>query len=476
MTDNNEMEDGEISDLSGDENPLFQYKPLQRPSVADKPTNKPCPEESEEEQDDLAEESDSDSDEDTRGQRPKAKSARAGYWGRRDALVPDDGGGETFKMMAQAFQENRRGAAKKRNNVWGNFIQEESLTAEISGSLGVGRSLKDLNSDRGAEAYDYTQIIKERELEKKPKKKDGTEKKRSGLDDEIDSYWNSNTNDLDDTVGTIITEEESASDQKRGTKRSVKDRLGQKRVHMDTFRNEVLPPPGESRHISEIAEESLYDGSDEDFGKEIADNLQEEKVDMIVDLIKILGRREVWQFYCQTQKVESEGGMMINNGARRRTAGGVLMQLLRTSENEEISSKAKLFFKESQKKEQQRRILQAKTKKKKKFEEEMTEFLNRKKEIEIERMKEKECEMEEEEESQEEMKPLPNILSMIANSLGDKKPRAEASPTAVARVNSFKEPEAPPNSVERSDSERNVIEYDDDFLTSNAETEDIELF
>ena len=61
MTDNNEMEDGEISDLSGDENPLFQYKPLQRPSVADKPTNKPCPEESEEEQDDLAEESDSDS-------------------------------------------------------------------------------------------------------------------------------------------------------------------------------------------------------------------------------------------------------------------------------------------------------------------------------------------------------------------------------------------------------------------------------
>ena len=152
------------------------------------------------------------------------------------------------------------------------------------------------------------------------------------------------------------------------------------------------------------------------------------------------------------------------------------MQLLRTSENEEISSKAKLFFKESQKKEQQRRILQAKTKKKKKFEDEMTEFLNRKKEIEIERMKEKECEMEEEEESQEEMKPLPNILSMIANSLGDKKPRAEASPTAVARVNSFKEPEAPPNSVERSDSERNVIEYDDDFLTSNAETEDIELF
>merc|ERR1719447_1961450 len=104
----------------------------------------------------------------------------------------------------------------------------------------------------------------------------------------------------------------------------------------------------------------------------------------------------------------------------------------------------------------------------------MDEFLNRKKEIERERIKEKEFEMEDDEESQEELKPLPNILSMIANSFEDKKPIPDT--TAVSRANSFREPEAPPNSVERQDSERNVIDYDDDFLSSNTETEDIELF
>ena len=77
---------------------------------------------------------------------------------------------------------------------------------------------------------------------------------------------------------------------------------------------------------------------------------------MIIDLIKILGRRVVWDFFRQTQDIESKGGMMTNNGARRRTAGGVMMHLLRTTENQEISKKAKKLFKKSQK---ERRVLQA---------------------------------------------------------------------------------------------------------------------
>merc|ERR1712218_385375 len=149
------------------------------------------------------------------------------------------------------------------------------------------------------------------------------------------------------------------------------------------------------------------------------------------------------------------------------------MHLLRNTEKEEVQRKAKDFFRESQKKEQKRTILTAKSKKKKKFEEEMNDFLNRKKEIEIERMKEKECEMDDEEGA---LEPLPNILSILSSSLEGKKNRAEASQTPVGRVSSFKEPEAPPPSVERNDSERNVVDYDDDFLSTNAESEDIELF
>ena len=53
----------------------------------------------------------------------------------------------------------------RKNNVWGSLIQEESLTAELGG-VGVGRTLKDLNSDRGAETYDFTIRQEERKKER----------------------------------------------------------------------------------------------------------------------------------------------------------------------------------------------------------------------------------------------------------------------------------------------------------------------
>merc|ERR1712227_362582 len=160
------------------------------------------------------------------------------------------------------------------------------------------------------------------------------------------------------------------------------------------------------------------------------------------------------------------------------TAGGVLMHLLRTTEDHETAEKAKTFFRESQKNEQKRRFLHAKSKKKKKFEEEMEDFLRRKKEMAAEKEKDAEDDTEKPEE-EEELKPLPNILSMIASSLNkatSKQPTSrETAKVSVGRVSSFKEPEAPPNSVERVD--RNLIEYeDDDFLSTNNDTEDIELF
>jgi len=54
----------------------------------------------------------------------------------RDALVPEPTGNETFKMMAAAFQADRK--SKKKNNIWGTIIQEESLNSTLSG-FGVNR-------------------------------------------------------------------------------------------------------------------------------------------------------------------------------------------------------------------------------------------------------------------------------------------------------------------------------------------------
>ena len=492
MSGKDDMEDGELSDNSNEDGPLFQYNPLQRP-VAPKPGSfsKTAVDDDEYDSDDAPPDLDHDSgsDSDSELNKPRAKQSRSGLWARRDALVVEDGGGDTFRQMAQAFQAQRDAQGlnkrKKKNNVWGSFIQEEALNAEVAGSLGVGKTLASLNSDRGAETYDFTQIAKERRAEERRQKQEEKQKKGTQLDDDMDSYWSKKDDDIDndleqdspkDDVMDDTTSKDDESD-RRGTKRSVRDRLGDKKVRLDRYKNEVLPAPGKPRQIPDIAEDSLIEGSDDDFGKEIADRLQEEKPEMIVDLVRILGRRAVWEYFQKTQKVESEGGMMINNGARRRTAGGVFCHLLRSAEGE-TAEKAKEFFRESQKSEQKRRILLAKSKKKKKFEDEMEEFLARKREIaEEKKVKDNEETMEDDsvKEEEEELKPLPNILSMIASSLNPNHTPKETTRPAVDRVTSFKEPDAPPNSVERVD--RNLIDYEeDDFLSSNNETEDIELF
>jgi len=501
MNPKDDMEEGEISDISDGEEPLGGYTPLERPVTA----KAVLPQNGSNDYDDYDSDEapvlpcDSDSDSDAEGGRPKAKHAKGGLWGRRDALVVDDGGGNTFKAMAQAFQEDRNkkglNGRKKKNNVWGSYIQEESLNSEMTGALGVGRSLRDLDSDRGAETYDYTLIAKEREEERKRRKEGEKKEEVTSLDDEMDSYWNNKGNTQSEEVDTDKEEEMDVKDnlkeedeERRGVKRSVKERLGEKRVKMDRYKNEVLPAPGKPRQIPDIAEESLLEGTDEEFAEELADRLNEEKEDMIISLVKIVGRKVALDFYKETQKIESKGGMVINNGARRRTAGGVMFYLMKQTENEAIKGKVKQFFHESQKNDHRRKIAVANKRKKKNFEKEMEDFLQARRELE-EKHKEKENAMEDDHvkedaenednisEEDTELAPLPDILSVIANSLDGKKPSNSASKPSVTRVSSFKEPEAPPNSVERAEAERALLDYEeDDFLTSTNETEDIELF
>jgi len=497
-----DMEEGELSS-DGEEEALGGYTPLERPVVA-RPGQQTAPL-----SDLLDSDSDSDveaggpllggGDSDSDSERPAAKQRRAGLWGRRDALVVGEGGGETFRRMAQQFQEDREARGlntkKKKYNVWANLIQEESLNSEMTGALVGGKNLKELNSDRGAETYDYTLIAaeraKERQKEEANRKKGKKTERSTSLDDEMDSYWSqaaagdgetSLGSDQEEVTAGASMDQSSKEqlpavegDEKRGTKRSVKDRLGDRRVRLDRYKDAVLAAPGKPVTIPDIAEEDLLEGTDQEFGRLLADRLSEEKEEMIVSLVGILGRQVALQFFRETQRVEREGGMVINNGARRRTAGGVMMHLLRKCEDQSIRQPILKFFNESQKQDHKRRIAVAKSKTKKKFEDEMQDFLKRKKEL-AEEKKDNSMEAEDAEED-EELKPLPNILSNIADLFGAGE-KDSVKPT-VTRVSSFKEPEAPPNSVERAEAERALLEYDEDeidFLSKNADTEDIELF
>jgi len=433
------MELEETQEILGIEDPFGLYKSIERPVLpkhANTVSGSKCKD---------APLDNSGSDSDLQEGEPKSKQARHEVTsGRFVTESMEDGGGEAFKEVTKTFHEDRNKNVKvlksKKNNVWSSLLQEESLNSEMSGVevRGRGRSLK---SDRGAETYDYRLVSKEKRKERLRSMKELKKKERSSLDDEMDTYWQKN-NDQDSNsmeedgiqceekieVNNYVNKIEDESELKTvSRKRSMKDRLGD-RVKLDTYKNKVLPPPGEPRQIPDMAEESLIEGTDEEFGQELAMKLDEEKEDMLVNLVKTLkSRKFVLDYFKKTQEVEAKGGLTTSDGARRRTSGGVLLYLIKKTEDPAIIDKVKTFCKMLNKEKRSRKF--AVVKKKKNF---MNENLNKYEEESDEKessmieetVKEEDdfdgC-IKQEDDNETDIQELPNILAIIANSFGGKK-------------------------------------------------------
>ena len=221
-----------------------------------------------------------------------------------------DGGGAIFRQLARKFQDNRK-AESKRNNVWGSILQEDTLTSEMTG-IGVGRTIKDVGADRGAESYDYFLAMESSapssSSHNKPKKEQYNASEmaeRDELNTELDEYWNSSRK----------TEAIQA-----GKKRSVKDRLGQKNRESpegdNSWENMSIPPPGVPRTIPDINQsvlESLKEVMDDDsslednkstlLGDELASKLSEPKTELMIGVIDMVGVEVGLELFKQTQDI-----------------------------------------------------------------------------------------------------------------------------------------------------------------------------
>ena len=84
-------------------------------------------------------------------------------------------------------------------------------------------------------------------------------------------------------------------------------------------------------------------------------------------------------------------------------------------------------------------------------------------------------EMADEKDDGDEKKPLPDILSSITSKFTGKRGEGgdRSGESSKKEPLPFTEPDAPPNSVERT---LETYEEDDDFLNTAGETEDLELF
>lgn len=152
-------------------------------------------------------------------------------------------------------------------------------------------------------------------------------------------------------------------------RKSAKLRLG-KRNSSDDSQDSFQNAP---RHILDL---NVADGcSYEVFAAELARKLCEEKDDLMLRVVNVLGKEIPAKLFKETQKIEADGGMLIMNGARRRTPGGVFLFLLKHNEEIDKDDKRSIFLEEKKAAIKERKASQAVNREKKV--EELKATLNR---------------------------------------------------------------------------------------------------
>ncbi|XP_053114139.1 phosphorylated adapter RNA export protein-like [Hemicordylus capensis] len=188
--------------------------------------------------------------------------------------------------------------SKKINNIWGAVLQEQNQDA-VASELGILGMEGSIDRSRASETYNYL-------LAKKLMKESGSEVVES-LNKELDEY-------MQDDKKTVPEEEEENGQGLLKRKRPVKERLGERQEMNYKGRYEIT---------EEDPEEKVAD--------EIAYRLREPKKDLIVQVVKIIGKKKAIELLMETAEVEQNGGLFIVNGTRRRTPGGVYLNLLKNT-------------------------------------------------------------------------------------------------------------------------------------------------
>ncbi|XP_018335722.1 phosphorylated adapter RNA export protein [Agrilus planipennis] len=104
---------------------------------------------------------------------------------------------------------------------------------------------------------------------------------------------------------------------------------------------------GTSRTIFDL--KCTSENTAEEIAKELANKLYEEKEDLLVKIVEVIGKEKVFKIFKETKRIEEDGGMLIMNQTRRRTPGGVFLFLVKHDSDLEEEQLAKIFEDEKQK-------------------------------------------------------------------------------------------------------------------------------
>ncbi|XP_057669022.1 phosphorylated adapter RNA export protein [Diorhabda carinulata] len=116
----------------------------------------------------------------------------------------------------------------------------------------------------------------------------------------------------------------------------VIERTNNKRRHDDRNTNfrQIRRSTSSDRDIKGVAKiisdlKIDINGKPEDLARDIANKLFEEKEELILKAINILGKQKAIDIFNKVKDIEADGGMLIMNKTRRRTPGGVYLFLVR---------------------------------------------------------------------------------------------------------------------------------------------------
>ncbi|KAH8284969.1 hypothetical protein KR054_003348 [Drosophila jambulina] len=298
-----DLEDGELSNSDDD----GVYTPLQRPAGAEKVTSPltTCHQIQtalEDESQTNSDSSSAESSEDGCIKKIRTDSTEGGSHKKRKKRIQRTVMRRVPPNDAE-MQHNR--TRFKKYNVWTAALQEDALSENMRG-CDVTRS----GRDRNVENYDFSLRFR--------LNGENTLKRRL-------------SNSSDDGGESSQPAHKRGRPSSRPTheypqRGAVKSRLGH-RSRRGTSSASGSSDSGEARHILDLKDVAGRDPSD--VATEMASKLYEEKDELLVRVVEVLGIDLPLELYKETQRIEADGGMMIKNGKRRRTPGGVFLFLLK---------------------------------------------------------------------------------------------------------------------------------------------------
>ncbi|XP_067630810.1 phosphorylated adapter RNA export protein [Eurosta solidaginis] len=236
-------------------------------------------------------------------------------------------------------QEKR--ARFKKYNIWTAALQEDALTENMRGCE-VAR-VDDAINDRNVENYNFSLH------------------RRLNGGNCLKRRLSNSTDDFSDNELLPVAKRGRCASEAAVHRRSVKSRLGY-RTRTSRGRRGSSPTSGsdtsyEPRHILDL--EPLEGRDPADVAREMSNKLHEERDDLLVRIVDVLGTKLPVEIYKETQRIEFDGGMMIMNGKRRRTPGGVFLFLLKNHESLTPEEHKAIFSEDRQKTNKWRKEMEA---------------------------------------------------------------------------------------------------------------------